>query len=83
LAACSSHWKRTPVESGVVPAVRLTEVFRQAAHSRIITYAHRINEGHMLELAAKDAASDFYFVERDVPEKIADTLVDRVKNRIG
>ena len=36
---------RNLIDSGVVPVVRLTEVFRQAAHSRIITTAHRINEG--------------------------------------
>ena len=42
------------IDSGVVPVVRLTEVFRQAAHSRIITTAHRINEGFMPELPAKD-----------------------------
>ena len=42
------------IDSGVVPVVRLTEVFRQAAHSRIITTAHRINEGSMPELPAKE-----------------------------
>ena len=35
------------IESGVVPVVRLTEIFRQAAESRIITNAHRINRGQM------------------------------------
>jgi exodeoxyribonuclease V alpha subunit len=39
----------------MVPAVRLTEVFRQAVHSRIITNAHRINAGQMPEIAAKAA----------------------------
>ena len=33
------------IDSGIVPVVRLTEVFRQAASSRIITNAHRINTG--------------------------------------
>jgi exodeoxyribonuclease V alpha subunit len=73
---------RNIIDSGVVPVVRLTEVFRQAAHSRIISNAHRINEGNMPELSAKDAASDFYFVEREEPERIADTLLDMVKNRM-
>jgi exodeoxyribonuclease V alpha subunit len=73
---------RNIIDSGVVPVVRLTEVFRQAAHSRIITNAHRINEGQLPQLAPKDAASDFYFVEREEPERIADTLVDMVKNRM-
>ena len=73
---------RNIIDSGVVPVVRLTEVFRQAAHSRIISNAHRINEGNMPELSAKDAASDFYFVEREEPIRIADTLLDMVKNRM-
>ena len=70
------------IDSGVVPVVRLTEVFRQAAHSRIITTAHRINEGHMPELSGKDAQSDFYFIDRAEPEQIADLLVEMVKTRI-
>jgi exodeoxyribonuclease V alpha subunit len=70
------------IESGVVPVVRLTEVFRQAAGSRIITNAHRINEGLMPELAAQASESDFYFVKRNEPEEIAAVLVDLVKRRI-
>src|SRR5262249_22505342 len=38
------------IASGAVPVVRLTEVFRQAAQSRIITSAHRINQGSMPDL---------------------------------
>ena len=66
----------------MVPVVRLTEVFRQAAHSRIITNAHRINEGRMPEFAAKGGESDFFFVDREEPERIADTLIDMVKTRM-
>src|ERR1035437_2151793 len=62
--------------------VRLTEVFRQAAHSRIITTAHRINEGMMPEMPSKQAESDFYFVDRTEPEQIAATLVEMVKTRV-
>lgn len=70
------------IESGVVPVARLTEVFRQAAHSKIITSAHQINAGRLPELAEKGADSDFYFVERNTPEQIAETLLDMVKTRI-
>ena len=70
------------IESGVVPVVRLTEVFRQAADSRIITNAHRINQGQMPELPPKNSDSDFYFIERNEAEEIAATLVEMVKNRI-
>lgn len=70
------------LESQVVPVVRLTEVFRQAAHSRIITNAHRINAGQMPELPLKGGESDFFFVERDEPEQIAATLLEMVRTRI-
>jgi len=45
-----------------VPVVRLTEVFRQAAESRIIVNAHWINHGLMPDLAAAESG-DFYFVD--------------------
>ena len=69
------------IRSGVVPVVRLTEIFRQAAGSRIITNAHRINAGGMPELAA-DNASDFFFIEREEPEAIQATILDLARNRI-
>ena len=70
------------IESKVVPVVRLTEVFRQATHSRIITNAHQINEGRMPEIPAKGNESDFFFIDRDEPDQIADTLIEMVKTRI-
>lgn len=70
------------IQSGVAPVARLTEVFRQAAGSRIITNAHRVNHGEMPELPAKDAPSDFYFIERETPEQIAGTLIEVIKARI-
>jgi exodeoxyribonuclease V alpha subunit len=73
---------RHVIESKIVPVVRLTEVFRQAAHSRIITNAHRINEGQMPEIPTKGRESDFFFIDRDEPEQIAATLVEMVKTRI-
>jgi exodeoxyribonuclease V alpha subunit len=73
---------RHVIESKVVPVVRLTEVFRQAAHSRIITNAHRINEGQMPEIPTKGRESDFFFIDRDEPDQIAATLVEMVKTRI-
>ena len=70
------------IESAAVPVVRLTEVFRQAANSRIITTAHRIRKGLMLESAPGNPASDFHFLERETPEEIAATLENLVRNRI-
>jgi exodeoxyribonuclease V alpha subunit len=49
------------IGSGAVPVVRLTEVFRQAAASRIIINANRINQGASPDLSAPAGDSDFYF----------------------
>jgi exodeoxyribonuclease V alpha subunit len=70
------------IESGVVPVVRLTEVFRQAASSKIITNAHLIRQGQMPELRTAESGSDFYFVERDTPEEIATTLIKLIQDRM-
>jgi exodeoxyribonuclease V alpha subunit len=70
------------IESGVVPTVRLMEVFRQAANSQIITSAHRIRRGQMPDVRGAGRDSDFHFIERDEPEKIVSTLVKLVKERI-
>ena len=70
------------IESKVVPVVRLTEVFRQAAHSRIIQNAHRINQGQMPQTPPKGAESDFFVIDREDPDHIAATLVEMVKVRI-
>jgi exodeoxyribonuclease V alpha subunit len=70
------------IESGVVPVVRLSEVFREAAESRIITNAHRIRRGQMPEMHGAEPSSDFHFVERDEPEQIVATLVNLVQERI-
>jgi exodeoxyribonuclease V alpha subunit len=69
------------IASGAVPVVRLTEVFRQAAQSRIITGAHRINKGQMPELDAVEG-SDFYFVPADDPEEGVRKLLAVVRDRI-
>ena len=47
------------ISSGAVPVVRLTEVFRQAARSRIITNAHRINQGSMPDLRPPETEATF------------------------
>ena len=55
------------ITSDAVPVVRLTEVFRQAAESRIIVNAHRINQGLMPDLARSESG-DFHFVDAADPE---------------
>ena len=74
------------IGSGAVPVVRLTEVFRQAAESRIIANAHRINQGRMPDWA-RDPKSDFHFVACRDPEdgvaKIVEIVRDRISARFG
>jgi exodeoxyribonuclease V alpha subunit len=73
---------RDLMASGRVPVVRLTEVFRQAADSRIITTAHAVREGRFPSTTAAGESSDFYFVEREEPEAILRTVLGLVKERI-
>jgi exodeoxyribonuclease V alpha subunit len=70
------------ISSGAVPVVRLTEVFRQAAQSRIITNAHRINQGSIPDLGPPEGESDFYFVQADDPENAVGRIIELVKTRI-
>jgi exodeoxyribonuclease V alpha subunit len=70
------------IASGAVPVVHLTEVFRQAALSRIITNAHRINQGSMPDLRPPETESDFYFVQADDPETAVGRIIELMKTRI-
>jgi exodeoxyribonuclease V alpha subunit len=70
------------IASGAVPVVRLTEVFRQAAQSRIITSAHRINQGSIPDLNPPEAESDFYFVQAEDPETAVAHIIELVRTRI-
>jgi exodeoxyribonuclease V alpha subunit len=69
------------IGSGGVPVVRLTEVFRQAARSRIVVNAHRINRGQMPDLA-RDPDGDFHFVACAGPEDGVAKLLAVVRERI-
>lgn len=73
---------RDLIDSGSIPVVRLLEVFRQAAGSRIITNAHRINHGLLPEPHSGPDLTDFYFIEREDPGAITTTLLEVVRNRI-
>jgi len=70
------------ITSGAVPVVRLTEVFRQAAQSRISTNAHRINQGAIPDLEKPEGDSDFYFVQADDPKTAVPRIIELVKTRI-
>ena len=71
------------IASGAIAVSRLTEVFRQAASSRIITSAHAINAGHLPDLRPPaDGDSDFYFAPADTPEQAVAVIRKLVGERI-
>lgn len=73
---------RDIIESGAVPVIRLTHVFRQAARSDIITNAHLINEGRVPVPGKIESHSDFYMVEAEDADKGADLVIRFVKENI-
>lgn len=74
------------IESRKVPVTTLNEIFRQAKGSRIITNAHRINQGIFPDLE-NDPCSDFFYVEcpepQDVLEKIVSLVGERLPQKYG
>ncbi len=71
------------IESGRFPVIRLTEIFRQAGQSRIITNAHRIRMGSFPDLKTESGQNpDFYFIGREDPEEAVKTIVQLCTRRI-
>jgi len=70
------------IASRVLPVARLTEVFRQAAQSRIVTSAYSINAGRLPDLTRSPDLTDFYFHAAEEPEAIQRTIVRLVRERI-
>ncbi len=68
------------LRSNNLPAVRLTEIFRQAQESLIVMNAHRINNGQMPEL--KNVKSDFFFLRCPSEEAVGKTIEDLCSTRL-
>ena len=68
------------IDSGRFATVRLTEIFRQARESLIVTNAHAINEGSLPNLTVKN--NDFFFLPRRYDREIADTVVELCETRL-
>ncbi len=68
------------LKSGVVPSVRLTDIFRQSEESLIVLNAHRINHGEPPILNRRD--SDFFFERRPVPDEAAQAIVGLCARRL-
>jgi len=69
------------IQSNTVPVTTLTEIFRQAAGSRIITNAHLINKGVLPDIN-NTQGSDFFFVEAQEPERALSQIITLVTQRI-
>lgn len=76
------------ISSGVVPVVRLNEIFRQARESMIVVNAHRVNNGeNPIDEIEGDGLKDFYFIQQDDPdaalEIIKKLITERIPKRFG
>lgn len=76
----SGNVLRDIIDSGIVPTVKLTDIFRQAEESLIIVNAHEINSGRMPELT--DRTHDFFFMRRMTPKETAETVVSLYRKRL-
>lgn len=72
---------RDMIDSGRIPVVRLTRIFRQAQGSRIIMNAHRINKGEAIDMRGGKNA-DFFFAEKQTKEEVVSTLVQYCKENL-
>lgn len=72
---------RDIIDSGAVPVIRLTRIFRQAQSSRIVMSAHAVNAGRLPDLS-NGRDTDFFFLREEDPEKVAESIVDLVGRRL-
>jgi exodeoxyribonuclease V alpha subunit len=68
------------IECGCIKVIRLKEIFRQAKESMIIVNAHKINDGEMPIINAKN--NDFYFIKEDDQNNILHTLIELIRKRL-
>lgn len=71
---------RDIIESGVIRTVKLNHIFRQAAESDIVVNAHRINEGHSVDLSKK--SRDFLFIRNQNPEQIFNSVTALILDKL-
>lgn len=72
---------RDMISSQTIPATLLTEIYRQAAGSRIITNAHKINNGTFPDINPQ-SDSDFFFLDAENPEDVLKNIVALVTQRL-
>ena len=72
---------RSLIDSGKIPVIKLTEIFRQAQQSMIVTNAHRINTGEFPQLTGP-ADRNFFFIEETEPEAAAELICSLISERL-
>ncbi|HSX26372.1 MAG TPA: ATP-dependent RecD-like DNA helicase [Chlamydiales bacterium] len=72
---------RDIINSGLIGVTRLTEIFRQAKGSKIITNAHLINRGEFPEINTPER-SDFHYIEAETPEAIREVILQLVAKEL-
>jgi exodeoxyribonuclease V alpha subunit len=75
---------RDVLASRRVPAVVLSEIFRQAERSRIVRNAHRVNHGEYPDLSRppQGEESDFHFLPEEDPDRLQRLIVELVAERL-
>ena len=71
---------RDMLRSGALPAIRLTEIFRQAQESLIVMNAHRVNQGQIPDL--KNVKNDFFFLPERSEEQVGQTILGLCAKRL-
>ncbi len=72
---------RDLILSNQIGVTRLTEIFRQAKGSKIITNAHLINQGEFPEIHTHER-SDFHFISAETPEATSQIILELVSQEI-
>jgi len=73
---------RDLIDSSIVPVTRLNTIFRQAAHSKIITNAHLINQGKFPDFPKGKSEGDFFLFPAEDATAAADWIIQIVTERI-
>ena len=74
-------WIRWPLWDAILKERGSRHIFRQAEASLIVVNAHRVNHGEMPRLPPPGAKADFFFVEKNEPEEVLETLKTLIKTR--
>ena len=70
------------INSGVIPVVKLTKIYRQAENSDIVVNAHRVNNGLMPNIKNTKANTDFFFIKETNYDSILRLIPELVRDRL-